>query len=1192
MATKSIITAADPRFLKEEGFEVYTGNEAIVKGLLETDGGVHLLTGYPGSPISGIFDSVQSIAGLLKEHGIQAILANNEALAAAMLNGSQMAGLRAVAAMKSVGFHVASDGLALGNLCGSHPEGGAIVIIGDDPWNDSTQAPADSRFLCKHLHMPLLEPSTIQEMKDWINLGFLLSRHSNLFIGYLVTTNQADGGGTVSVKKNHFPIHNALNPFLLNSSEIDLENRVILPPRTSKREQDYLFRYRLLWSKAKELGIDKSEFLDQKKGRKKIGFISSGLVYCYLVQALSTLGMYGQIPILKLGLSYPLNPEVIIPFAEAVEELYVIEERRAFVEENLVLLFSQEGITKKVYGKKFPFGLQGIPSTGGLDPSILIQLLNPLFSKVSISNERTSSFRGFSLENNSRASFNLPLRTPTFCPGCPHRDSAAVLLEIQKDFKNPHYMKSRYQSDPIELVFHGDTGCYTMLMFEPFQNLMHNYSGMGLGGGTGLGIDPFIKNKQVVFMGDSTFFHSGMIAISNSVKNGQDITYIILDNRTTAMTGHQTTPALDKDLLGERTDSQDIEKIIASVTEKTGVPIYRLNPASRESYKMLLERTLLKDGVKVVIAEKECAIVSHRRQTSRERQELREKGYIPKKRYVFINPDVCEFCLECTLSTGCPGLTFVETDFGKKMATDLSWCIADGACARVGACPAFEELTVYRSSPRSTSKKENLKLDLPPRENLTKPFRIVVAGVGGMGIASVTAVLVRAGHREGYGVQFCDRNGLAIRNGSVVSQIVFYPKSEGDNPPITAIGNYGDADLILGLDPLETARIIDPVGRYRVASPEKTSLILNETITQTVRSLLGKDQLRFEQLEEKILSMINPKKYLKFPFSRLSEEYFDNKLYSNLMVVGVAFQAGLLPFSLESIEWAVQETLGKTSPINFEAFSVGRALATGSIEREKPTEQVPIQDYHQEWDAFINQLQKSKKEEAQKLWKWNSEISSYPLDTPTIRAFSVRLKNLYLYEDINYAQLYFDAIQSILIKDEAQFQFAATKAAIENIYKCMAIKDEVEVARLLTEPQTLSQDLQKLHIHFDKGDKVVYKHWTCPEFVIGKLRIRFRLKSSQWMLQLMKRAKFLRRLLPGWHAKERAFRDWFLSLCKGFDYSTVQEYQLWVEILKLPEEIKGYREIRYPKMEAARDKASKIMAAISSNSQKEQRLLS
>ena len=229
----------DPRFLKEEGTEVFLGNELIVKGLLETEGGTHLWTGYPGSPVSGFFDCIEAIQEIPKQYGISAVLANNEALSAAMVNGSQMHGLRAMCVMKSVGLHVATDALSIGNLAGAHPEGGVVVVMGDDPWSDSTQVPADSRYLCKHMHMPVLEPSSNQEMKDWVDLAFKLSRESELYIGFLVTTNQADGGGSVHTGRNHFPRVNTHNPFAVDTRAIDFEKNVLLPPRTWRREQEF-----------------------------------------------------------------------------------------------------------------------------------------------------------------------------------------------------------------------------------------------------------------------------------------------------------------------------------------------------------------------------------------------------------------------------------------------------------------------------------------------------------------------------------------------------------------------------------------------------------------------------------------------------------------------------------------------------------------------------------------------------------------------------------------------------------------------------------------------------------------------------------------------------------------------------------------------------------------------------------------
>ena len=181
--TKPSSLKVGDRFLVDSGVEIYTGCELMVKGLLEAQGGTHLWTGYPGSPISAVFDSIKKISPLLKAKGIHGVQANNEALGAAMVNGSQMLPLRSICFMKSVGLHVASDALAIGNMVGPHADGGALVVVGDDPWNESTQVPADSRFIFKHIHMPILEPSSPQEIKDWINLGFKLSSGSFFYMG-------------------------------------------------------------------------------------------------------------------------------------------------------------------------------------------------------------------------------------------------------------------------------------------------------------------------------------------------------------------------------------------------------------------------------------------------------------------------------------------------------------------------------------------------------------------------------------------------------------------------------------------------------------------------------------------------------------------------------------------------------------------------------------------------------------------------------------------------------------------------------------------------------------------------------------------------------------------------------------------------------------------------------------------------
>ncbi len=322
-------TKVPPRFLRESGREVFNGNELLVKGALETEGGVHLMTGYPGSPVATFFDVLADLGDLLKKHGIECRLANNEALAVAAANGSQMAPLRSLVVFKSVGLHVASDALALGNLSGSHPEGGVVIVIGDDPWSESTQVPADSRFLLRHLYVPALEPSTPQEVKDFVDIGFSLSRASDLYIDYVVTTNLADGGGTVTCRPNHYPLTNTNHPFDLQTDTLDLESRVLLPPRTGRREQDLPERYDRLHREVLRLGLNR---LHDVPGQNEVVLVTSGMGYQYVLQALADLGLAGAIPILKLDVTWPLDHRQIEPLLARFVNLLVVEERRSFID--------------------------------------------------------------------------------------------------------------------------------------------------------------------------------------------------------------------------------------------------------------------------------------------------------------------------------------------------------------------------------------------------------------------------------------------------------------------------------------------------------------------------------------------------------------------------------------------------------------------------------------------------------------------------------------------------------------------------------------------------------------------------------------------------------------------------------------------------------------------------------------------
>jgi indolepyruvate ferredoxin oxidoreductase len=1290
----------DPRFLVESGREIFTGNELLVKGALEVEGGVHLLTGYPGSPVAGFFDVLGDIKDVLKQHGMRAFQANNEALGVAAVNGSQMAPCRAIAVMKSVGVHVASDALALGNLSGAHAQGGAVIIMGDDPWCDSTQVPADSRFLCEHLRMAVVEPGTPQEMKDWINLSFKLSQAAGVFIGYIVTTVQADGGGTVICQPNQFPTINTNQRVALDTQQVDL-GKVLLPPRTWQQELRMPERHARTLQVARELGINRiilagegSGFRVQGSGHaagasvgsaladapvarasdsasakadptqstqsspSPLGFIVAGMAGPYLQHVLADLGLTGVFPILQMGMSYPVDVQLVAEFSTHCKEMIVIEERRSFLEKNVRdamfhMLPPEQATTLagRLWGKTFPRNLNGIPEGRGLNPSVLAQLLIPLIKATEeIPAELRNGRLTAELDRIRKVSkpklqvFNdkVVSRTPTFCPGCPHRDSSATLLELRKNLADPKYMADRHGLPPIDLVAHGDTGCYTMLMFAPTEQLMHNYSGMGLGGGTGSGIDPFITNKQIVFMGDGTFFHSGQVAISNSIKAGQDITYIILENKTTAMTGHQEHAGTELDVVGNRSYIQDIETIVRGMAGTSTLSVQRISPADRSSYQRILEETIIRDGVRVIIADKECGITYNRTVLKEERKTIKKHGYLPRKTHMNITPEVCEGCLECTKQTACPGLTTIDTDYGKKIDTDLTWCVNDGACERVRVsneagknlkpCPSFEQVTIIRQRRRRYTLPQmdlNKLPDPTPIHKLVRPgdtWRAHMAGVGGMGIGVVNSILVRAGHKEGYRVIFADKKGLAIRNGGVYSQITFVkedeegsgfrvqgsgnasaasvgsasadaerPASQGPMTPATHVSAsslnpeprtpnpasifttgsipYGKADLLMGIDILEAARAIDPREQFRVAMPDRTCAVLNTYKQPTVYTLLGKDDFDPEALREEIFEHCQAEHPFAQNLSELCEQRLGSKLYANLMLLGVAYQLGLIPVSSHSIAWAIKDSIRRDRK-NLKAFNIGRKLVL--VPRALPRKPEPTT-----WEQLVTNkvriLRRTRMFGSRTMAMGFERLvqgamkQMRDLPEPAKYDLVLRIYDLMQYQDYQLARRYVERVRSIYKKDSADRGFAATIAVIWNLAKVTLIKDEPYVSYLLTRYEKKQRDIVKYGVDVSNGDRIVYRHHTRPEFTVGRFRFRLNVTTRDWHLRIVQHMKWWRKL-PGWHRREAEFRDWYLGLLDRVNLATDAGYQQALSALKAPEQVTGYREVRYPKQDPVRQR--------------------
>lgn len=380
---------AQPKILLDSGTAVYDGNELIIKGALEA--GVALITGYPGSPVANVFDVITANQDYFREKGIKGVIANNEAQSASILHGAMsVPGVLGMTVFKSVGAYVALDGMAITNYTIPEDGSAAICVAGDDPALSSTQVGADSRYTFFSAKMPVIEPASNQEIKDWIGEAFALAKASQLLVGYIITTNQADGGGTVQLRPNIDPKVNMNEKVDVDTRAIKLQQRVSVPPNSAWLEKDIIDRRMPLFTETlRSSGLNRIE----AGSDTTLGFITSGNTYNYMRHAFYEMEVDGQYPILKLGCTWPVDTEILAQFADKVDTLVVVEEKRGFVETQIKeILWNRHqetgGAMKPVWGKQFPQPLKGIPEEGALTPSICIDRVGRLLLHVQ---ERTGA---------------------------------------------------------------------------------------------------------------------------------------------------------------------------------------------------------------------------------------------------------------------------------------------------------------------------------------------------------------------------------------------------------------------------------------------------------------------------------------------------------------------------------------------------------------------------------------------------------------------------------------------------------------------------------------------------------------------------------------------------------------------------------------------------------------------------------
>jgi indolepyruvate ferredoxin oxidoreductase alpha subunit len=596
--------------LSKEKSVLLLGNEAIVRGALESE--IDVATAYPGTPSSEIADTFSAVARHLKnegkEPGFYFQYSVNEKVALEFAAAASAVGLRSLTCMKHVGLNVASDALLTYAYVGCR--GGHIIVTADDPSCHSSQNEQDNRWYAKFAGLPLLEPSNVQEAKDMTIEGFELSEALSLPFLLRMTTRTSHARGPVSFGKMRLKKKTGTfkkSPLMVTVPEVARELHPVLLKKMRKAE----------------MMAEKSPFNVLYDSESTMGIVTSGVAYNYVKEVVESLNI--DCKILKLGMPYPLPTKICKEFIGTCDHLLMVEELEPFLEEAFKVIAQEEKLQVSIVGK----GYGGLRKTYEYNIDIVEKAIRVFFGmkkKKEVKN----------------AELPLPPRPPVLCPGCPHRATYYAVKQVA----------------PHDTIYPTDIGCYTLGKAPPMETADFLLC-MGSNVGTACGFSYATEQKVVAFMGDSTFFHAGLPGVVNAVHHNHDCVITILDNRTTAMTGHQPHPGTDLDGMGEKAIRLDVEQVVKGL----GVEhIEVVNPNNVEKTMDAFKRALKYKGTSVVVAKAPCILIAPRREGS-----------------FAVDHRKCEKCKICIEQFGCPAFYYR----GEDILIDESLCTACGVCTQV-----------------------------------------------------------------------------------------------------------------------------------------------------------------------------------------------------------------------------------------------------------------------------------------------------------------------------------------------------------------------------------------------------------------------------------------------------------------------------------------------------------------------------
>jgi indolepyruvate ferredoxin oxidoreductase len=1125
------------RYDRESGRVFLTGTQAIVRVVLDQAkrdraGGLDsagFVSGYRGSPLGGVDLELWRIQERLKAQRIEFLPAVNEDLAATAVLGSQQVetqpdrkvqGVFGLWYGKGPGVDRSGDALKHGNAYGSSPHGGVLVVAGDDHGCVSSSMPHQSDVAFMSWFMPTLHPASVGEYLEFGEYGYALSRFSGMWVGFKAISEIVESGASVELRAPRQFVQPDFTPPPggLHYRWPDLPGPQIEERLEAKKHAVYAF--------AKANPIDRRIY---DIPNASYGIVTTGKAHLDLMEALRLIGLDEAacrrvgIDVYKVGMVWPLALHDAMAFVREKREILVVEEKRGIIESQFKEYFYDYPGSKpeRMIGKHDETGARLISWTGELSPRalafVLARRLDPIFPELGLASRAAA----LAPEPQRAITISGATRTPYFCSGCPHNTSTKV-PEGSKALAGIgcHFMASWMDRETSSLIQMGGEGV--------------NWAASSRFTGNG----HIFQN-----LGEGTYYHSGSMAIRQAIAAGANITYKILFNDAVAMTGGQPVDGpISVHAIAHSVRAEGVARIalvsddpsgFAAADLPNGVTIH-----PREEMDSLQKELREISGVTVLIYQQTCATEKRRR---------RKRGQIEDPaRFAYINDLVCEGCGDCSVESNCLSVEPKETPFGRKRRINLSTCNKDFSCLN-GFCPSFVTVEGGKRRAKAASDIDAMAraagLPLPASSELDHPYDLLVTGVGGTGVITVGALIGMAAHLEGRGASVLDFTGFAQKFGPVLSYLRLAATPEALHQVRI---DQGAADALIGCD-LVVSSSAKASGTYRSgmrAVVNTAEMPTGDMVRSRDADLAGPARLRA------IERVIGGGNLRTIDANALAETLLGDTVYANVIMLGFAWQDGLVPVSLPALLRAI-ELNGVAVARNKRAFARGRIARADPDFLPKAARDVPTTETLDELvarrSAFLAEYQN--------------------------RAYAARFESI---------------VARVRRAESASGSENLTEAVARSLFKLMAYKDEYEVARL----HMGTDFLNELRREFEGDFKVQYH--LAPPFIPAKTDARGRPRKrafGQWIqmpLKVLARLKFLRGSafdLFGYTAERKAEREliaWYeRQIDTILDNVTSERLPDLLAIARAPMDIRGYGPVKdaaIPKVKAEVARLSERLA--------------